>query len=81
MECGICSAWDWLTSGDMPALRPRERMRDESSCRVIPTATELSITTVAPGRAYRAMVPMASRRWEVSICLPGRSAVGTATRK
>jgi hypothetical protein len=80
MGCGLLRR-QRLTSGDMPAFRPRTCMSWESSRRVMPTATELSTTTVAPGRAYSPTVYIALWRNDVSIRLFGRSVVGTEMRK
>lgn len=50
--------WAWIdrTSGDIPHLREFDLIKGANSSRVIPTATELSITTVEPGLAYFSMV-------------------------
>jgi hypothetical protein len=65
----------------MPAIIPRERISGASNFLVIPTATELSTTTVAPGLAYNAIAPIASLRYEVFIPLSGNNDVGTAIKK
>ena len=65
----------------MPAKNPRWAASGPSRSRVMPTATELSITTVEPVLAYVPTVLRALRRKEESIVRSGRSSVGTEMRK
>jgi hypothetical protein len=70
-----------LTSGDMPAMIFLNAIKGLKRRRVIPAVTEFSITTVAPGRAYRASMLMASCRYVVLIPLVGSNDVGTTIKK
>jgi hypothetical protein len=66
----------------MPAFNPYSRTISPRRLLVMPTDTELSITTVAPGRTFSQIVCNADLIILVSVSVvPGISGVGTATKK
>lgn len=67
--------------GDMPTRSFLLCMSGPTRERVMPTATEDSITTVEPDLAYFSTVAMALRRYVVLIVLSALRSVGTEMRK